>query len=70
MFSWKIDDWQSLYDAGNTIRSPNFVDKDGYTWQMRVVPNSSPSSSYYGYLSIWAYLVAGDNDRFEISDSF
>ena len=70
MFSWKIDDWQSFFDAGNSRRSPTFVDKDGYTWQISVYPNSKPSSSNYGYLSIYAYLVAGDYDRLNLFEKF
>ena len=64
MFSWKIDDWQSFFDAGNSRRSPVFVDKEGYSWQISVYPNSKSSSSNYGYLGIFAFLVAGDYDRY------
>ena len=64
-FSWKIDDWEWFLDNKFSSLSPIFVDKDGYSWQIKVFPNGSSSSSV-GYLSVAIYLVAGDNDRFNM----
>jgi hypothetical protein len=62
-FSWKIDDWELFLDNKSSRRSPIFIDKDGYSWQIKLWPNGSSRNSV-GHLSVAIYLVAGDNDRF------
>ena len=67
-FSWKIDDWQSLFDNEYLRQSPIFVDKEGYSWVILVWPKGHTKAKN-GNLSISYRLVPGVNDRLTQLDS-